>query len=208
MDEVRPGLWIGNIRAITQLDQIHNSTTNNGCNDSYHTRWTVITILKDDRLLQFVRNTIAEHRKQEIPNDSCNCTEVVEHVEWIIPDTMHADFVSPQLLRILETIDNVVHSKNCNVSINNKNVTNACLVHCAQGVSRSAAVVVAFLLYTKDCTNTQAALDVIRKVRPCVQPNVGFLACLRAIEQCHGDIEAAMERIKRHENKNWQQPTV
>ncbi len=208
MDEVRPGLWIGNIRAITQLDQINNPITNNGCNDSYHTRWTVITILKDVKLLQFVRNTIAEYRKRDPPNDTSKCTEVVEHIEWILPDTLQADFVSPQLLQILETIDNAIHSRKCNVSINKMNVTNACLVYCAQGVSRSAAVTVAFLLYTKDCTTTQGALDVIRMVRPSVQPNIGFLASLRAIEQCHGNIKAAMERIKRHINKNGEQPNL
>lgn len=46
------------------------------------------------------------------------------------------------------------------------------LVHCAKGISRSACVVLAFLLYRKSL-RLQDALDFLRSKRP-VYPNVGF----------------------------------
>ena len=202
MEEIRPGLWIGNIRAISQLKK-------NG-NDSYCTRWTVITVLKDVTLLQFVRNTIAEYRTHT-QSDTSKRFEVIEHIEWILPDTVQAKFVSPQLLHILETMNKTFNSINdndpttsqcLNESFKNMKVMNACLVHCAQGISRSAAVIAAFLLVRKECVTIQAALHTIRLVRSCVQPNVEFLAGLRAIEQCDGNIVAAIDCMKRHECNN------
>jgi hypothetical protein len=32
-------------------------------------------------------------------------------------------------------------------------------------------------------------------VRPTAHPNLGFVAGLRALEQCHGDLNAAIERM-------------
>jgi hypothetical protein len=38
------------------------------------------------------------------------------------------------------------------------------------------------------------ALDGIRKIRPQAEPNIGFLAALKAIEQEHGDVKNAIQR--------------
>jgi len=48
------------------------------------------------------------------------------------------------------------------------------LVHCEQGVSRSAAACVAYIMRSKPCTLDQALREV-RGVRRCVAPNAGFL---------------------------------
>ena len=113
----------------------------------------------------------------------------------IIVETMNKTFNS--------TNDNDPTTSQClNESFKNMKVMNACLVHCAQGISRSAAVIAAFLLYRKECVTIQEALHTIRLVRSCVQPNIGFLAGLRAIEQCDGNIVAAIDRMKRHECNN------
>ncbi|KAL6304400.1 hypothetical protein BKA93DRAFT_733115 [Sparassis latifolia] len=48
------------------------------------------------------------------------------------------------------------------------------LVHCHAGLSRSATIVAAYLMYAQEI-DAPSALEVIRKARPNVQPNAGFL---------------------------------
>ncbi|KAF9559161.1 hypothetical protein CPC08DRAFT_763500 [Agrocybe pediades] len=65
------------------------------------------------------------------------------------------------------------------------------LVHCQAGISRSSTIVAAYLMYSKKI-NPEAALDMIRKVRPSVEPNQGFL---RQLELFH----ASRYQISRRE---------
>lgn len=55
------------------------------------------------------------------------------------------------------------------------------LVHCFKGVSRSAAVICAYLIARKNLTLDEA-LVLVRLARPNVSPNQGFLRQLREIE--------------------------
>lgn len=56
------------------------------------------------------------------------------------------------------------------------------LVHCYAGISRSATLVLAYLILTEDRT-LQSALEHCRKVRPIVNPNHGFLQQLSTFEK-------------------------
>jgi hypothetical protein len=55
------------------------------------------------------------------------------------------------------------------------------LVHCVQGMSRSATVVIAYLMKKHKWTLSQA-LDYVKERRSCVNPHVGFMAQLRKYE--------------------------
>lgn len=55
------------------------------------------------------------------------------------------------------------------------------LVHCAQGISRSATLVIMYLMRTNDLTYEQA-LELVQKHRDVVQPNAGFVAQLKEFE--------------------------
>lgn len=57
------------------------------------------------------------------------------------------------------------------------------LVHCAMGVSRSAAVVIAHLLFSRHSRCLSDALVHVAQARPIVYPNRGFLAQLRELEE-------------------------
>ncbi|KAF7323374.1 Phosphatases II [Mycena chlorophos] len=57
------------------------------------------------------------------------------------------------------------------------------LIHCLMGVSRSTTVLAAYLMKTRHLSPT-AALSLIRKRRPCVQPNYGFLKQLDVFQAC------------------------
>jgi len=56
------------------------------------------------------------------------------------------------------------------------------LVHCFAGKSRSTTIMIAyFIKYCK--MTTEEALDVIKKKRPVVQPNLGFIKQLKDYEK-------------------------
>ncbi|XP_051897329.1 dual specificity phosphatase 29-like [Pristis pectinata] len=61
------------------------------------------------------------------------------------------------------------------------------LVHCARGRSRSASLVLAYLMIYKNMTVVDAVQEVLK--HRCILPNRGFLKQLRAL-----DIELVMER--------------
>jgi hypothetical protein len=59
---------------------------------------------------------------------------------------------------------------------------NKVLVHCRQGVSRSAAVVISYYMITNKWTYNEA-FQYVRKKRPIIDPNIGFMAQLRQFEK-------------------------
>jgi protein-tyrosine phosphatase len=70
------------------------------------------------------------------------------------------------------------------------------LVHCAAGVSRSTSVVLAYLM-TRKGMSLADALQFVRKVRPIVSPNPGFLDQLKVLEECSGNISEANDTYRR-----------
>ena len=136
--------------------------------------WTVITILFSNRMVKLACDVLAHSN-----------AEVHEHVVWVLSDTVRSNLLSEHhLLRVFGILDKA-------------NSHNACLVHCAQGVSRSVAVCTAWLLSSRRHKTLSQALERIRHVRPIANPNLGFLAALRALEQCEGDVSKARERLTR-----------
>lgn len=66
------------------------------------------------------------------------------------------------------------------------------VVHCAMGVSRSASVVIAFLIRHRDMSLVDA-LALVRARRFVAYPNKGFLRSLRAFEsQCRGGAPSSL----------------
>ncbi|KAF7366183.1 Dual specificity protein phosphatase 12-like isoform X1 [Mycena venus] len=68
----------------------------------------------------------------------------------------------------------------------------AVLVHCYQGVSRSATIVAAYLMASHPPLHDDdsAALAFLRARRPIVHPNSGFLAQLALYGRCGCDLDA------------------
>jgi len=63
----------------------------------------------------------------------------------------------------------------------------AVLVHCEQGISRSATVMIAYLMFIEKL-DARAALNKLQDARPQVAPNSGFWKQLKKWEQ-HLNIE-------------------
>jgi len=65
------------------------------------------------------------------------------------------------------------------------------LVHCMAGVSRSASVVIAYLMTRKDMRFHQA-LSMVSDIREVAAPNDGFMDQLIMLERCKHDYKAAL----------------
>jgi hypothetical protein len=57
------------------------------------------------------------------------------------------------------------------------------LVHCLAGISRSATVVISYLMHKLDKPLTEA-ITIVKRARPIIAPNDGFLAQLQTYERC------------------------
>lgn len=69
-------------------------------------------------------------------------------------------------------------------------------VHCHMGVSRSASLVIAFIMDEMG-KSFQESLDFVRKRRPCILPNDGFLIQLK-------EYEGKLSQMKQETSKNAQ----
>jgi predicted protein tyrosine phosphatase len=163
---------------IGSLAAVHHVSS-----DDAGVQWTIISILNSEKLIRLSQILMA-------PSSN------IRHEIWNLPDRGTADFLSDRLSTILDLVDESLPSL--------ETPKKGCLVHCAQGISRSVAVCAAWYMSRKEASLEQT-LAVIRQVRPQALPNMGFIACLRAIEQCHGDIQAARERMVSTQKGNHQQ---
>lgn len=115
-----------------------------------------------------------------------NNVQVNKHIMWNLEDKVDADFLSVALSDILSEMDKSIDPGR----------QRACLVHCAMGLSRSVAICAAWLICSKKYSLSKA-MDTIRMARPDANPNLGFLAALRALEQSGGNVKEARNRIKK-----------
>jgi Dual specificity phosphatase, catalytic domain len=184
--------------------------------------WTIVSVIDSDRLIRLCDMFLAQR------NANSNDISVITRQEmWKIPDKPNAKFVSQRLIQILQVIDeglscssttisttaadanatdsllhhNSVNENSIGSGMGDTTIRKACLVHCAKGISRSAAVCAAWYMTRKHAA-LEEALAVIRRARPQAQPILGFLAELRAIQQSHGNIDKAMERLNRDGTAN------
>jgi protein-tyrosine phosphatase len=168
--EILSGLWIGSLASLRYL-----ASDNEDLSPASRHTWAVISVLDSEKLLGLA-NAFLEPMKR-----SKQCRQ---HVVWKISDKTSADFLSERLQSMLMLMDE------------SRNQQRHILVHCAMGVSRSAALCAAWLIARKQMS-LQQAMDTIRLVRPEVCPNLGFIASLRALEGCDGDIDKARIRLER-----------
>jgi len=66
------------------------------------------------------------------------------------------------------------------------------LVHCASGISRSAFAILTWLMDPQRGLSLNDALSSIRKNRPAIQPNIGFMMQLQILEKHGGNLTDAI----------------
>ena len=182
LKEVVPNLWLGSFSAVRLLDVKDDDDDGSDTGSTSIVRpgvhWTVISILDSPKLIYFSKLLL----RKRVEKGTCT------HIIWNLPDKSNGEFLSEKLKNILNIIDDVVV-----VVLKQQQ---QCLVHCAQGVSRSVATIAAWYISRKKSSLAEA-MDVIRRVRPEGMPNIGFIACLRALEQCEGDVDKARSRLSK-----------
>lgn len=94
--------------------------------------------------------------------------EVVEHELWI------DDTSTPRFARVLRE----------GVRVLDEEITkgNTCVVHCMMGISRSASIVIGYLMF-RHGLNAQHAYAIVERLRPCINPNANFIFHLKEYEQ-------------------------
>jgi hypothetical protein len=131
--------------------------------------------------------------KDSISRDLSSFDDIqFDHVKVPLRDSLDTDLMTV-LSETLDKIDNALglsHSTNidtsdiqcqCNNSTTIHNHVRICLVHCAKGASRSASIVIGYLLsrYPDEFPSFDDALGHVRRVRPHALPNVRFAVDLR-----------------------------
>jgi len=217
--EIIPGLWIGGIFALNEIAKIAAGATSSSTDPRSRQKWTIVSLLSPhsrlnkvvEEQLEFLRQPRGEEGRQQ---QLGGVVHIVKHAYWELDDKPHADLISPRLEEILQIIDEALASGPASDTArpdNNDDGKGNCLVHCAFGVSRSVAACAAYLMSRPSALRRngrngdesngvgsltlQQALDTIRRCRD-VNPNLGFLAGLRALEQCGGDVERARQRLR------------
>ncbi|KAJ7468029.1 hypothetical protein FB451DRAFT_1369092 [Mycena latifolia] len=128
MDEIIPGLWVGDLPSATDTATLKANK--------------IFSILSAMRGRVTINETFIRH-------------------QILLDDTAEADILvhfMPAITFIQAELDK----------------GRGVLVHCQAGMSRSVTIVAAYLMYTQNI-DPAAALDIIRKARPNVEPNPGFL---------------------------------
>ena len=192
MGEIEPGLWVGGLGAVKEIRKRPDRS------------WTVISIIKAEKLSLFLSKTIQEIRSRNLADVSGGgVMTTIKHIEWDIADQSQSELLCPRLEEILAAMDECLLVTNNDGgggddddnNNNNNNINHGhCLVHCAFGISRSVSICAAWLISRRRLTLSRA-MQQIRAVRPDAAPNMGFLASLRALERSEGNVAAAMERM-------------
>lgn len=116
---------------------------------------------------------------RKVLNVAADCAEDAEPGGYAVPDGVEVRHV---LLRDRSDEDIGPHFASCTDFILDATSAGECvLVHCRKGISRSAAIVIAFLMITERMTY-EAALQRVKRLRPCVSPNIGFVVALGELE--------------------------
>jgi len=123
--------------------------------------------------------TLQRHKITHIVNTAADVCEnrFPEHFSYLtyyLKDTNNED-ISLLFYRTLEWIQTAIVSGG------------KVLVHCREGVSRSATMVIAYLMW-KDTLSFEAAQERIQKVRPICNPNAGFTLQLLLLRQKLGGL--------------------
>ncbi|GAA0157990.1 hypothetical protein LIER_15128 [Lithospermum erythrorhizon] len=184
---VRSGLWIGNIGdAAEELEKKETSEITHilslvsSVSISFFSEWRSDILIPSQEI-----------RKVYYKDDEHNLFYSLEnagtHLQFIRMAVPLRDMDTQNLLQYLDLCFDFIHQCRKQGSV---------LVHCFAGVSRSAAIVTAYLMRSENLTR-EDALESLRKSCPSVGPNDGFLEQLKMYEDMGFMVDHASPIYKR-----------
>ncbi len=133
---------------------------------------SVIGSVKDQDILE-ERNikVVISALTEEEYEDYMIAKEDFPDCEWhrLVIDDDESEEISKYFFEVHKVISGAI--------TNNKNV----IVHCAAGMSRSPTLVIAYLM-VENKWSYEEAFNYIKKKRPIVEPNIGFVKQLKDLE--------------------------
>lgn len=168
-DEIIPGLWLGSKHVRIDLKE-HISTC-----------FTHVVDASNKQLPELLSSIPVFHVNL---TDSAFSQLPLEEVSDFIQSALGCED------RTVRRRDDTQHDHNASVLTSVKKKANV-LVHCNQGVSRSAALVMAYLIKSQGCTLKEAFFHVQSK-RDVAQPNTGFMKQLIEFERRHHNGETSL----------------
>lgn len=124
-----------------------------------------IDAASDKKLLELHKVThilsVAPLKNYQVPIEAEHlCLDILD-----LPDTELSDYFTAAF----EFIDKSISSGGC------------ILIHCNAGVSRSAAITIAYLMHSKSMSY-DSAWQLLKEKRPAINPNIGFIFQLKQFE--------------------------
>ena len=185
--EVLPSLWVGNLMAVSHLNNLMQQSTTPAADtadtkDTFKKNLviTVVSVLSNPNLIRFATDALEQQRLQFAKKDTRieKISIEIKHVIVHLKDTFDSDLLSI-LPNALTAIDEALNNDS------NNGLQQICLVHCAKGASRSVSVVIAYLIsrHANRFNTFDEALRHVRSMRPQAAPNIGFALALRKYEK-------------------------
>ena len=156
---VLPGLWISGISAIDAIESLHITHILVSCPALYSTTTTHTS----------VPNSIPHPFMQSVINGP-----PPPPLSLPPPTTLHIDIEDQEDANILAHLPKALDFIHSALHQSSSTTKNNVLVMCAQGTSRSATVVTAYLMLSQSL-DPDAALSILQRTHPSASPNSGFM---------------------------------
>ncbi|KAG8216902.1 protein-tyrosine phosphatase-like protein [Butyriboletus roseoflavus] len=168
MDEIVPHLWIGNLPSALDVESLKTRKI-----------FSVVTAMRGKVTINAVRRLCF---RLWFKTDTSISRQTFNKYQINIDDSADEDV----LVHFLPSISFIQKELDKGRGV---------LVHCQAGISRSATIVAAYLMYTRKL-DPSAALDTIRAVRPHTDPNEGFLQQLEIFHQASYKISRRSKPVR------------
>ncbi|KDN53136.1 hypothetical protein K437DRAFT_289675 [Tilletiaria anomala UBC 951] len=213
MDEIIPGLWLGDLACALSPDYLDLAGVTHIVSAL---KQSPASLLNDESGVKLPSGRIIPHENiKQVRIDDVDGAPILVHfssinelVDSVLQEEWHGEETEGSAQASSQEEAGQSAAGGDYNSIREQNVngqwghwetmgTGTVLVHCQAGISRSATLVAAYLMWRRGIS-TSAALELIRARRPQADPNSGFVAQLELYEQCDHQVDLRHKAVRRY----------